>query len=95
MIIVLLIVGIFALTSFASEYKNYSKTYSIAYPDSMGFLGGAIFGFPMIWVFLPPESKTIRNSSRREKGLCIGGLIWSILILVIIICMFCLDYEPK
>ena len=45
MIIVLLIVGIFALTSFASEYKNYSKTYSIAYPDSMGFLGGAIFGF--------------------------------------------------
>ena len=58
----------------------------------MGFLGGAIFGFPGVWIFLPPVSGT---RSRREKGLLIGGLIWSVTIFVAILCVFCFDYDPK
>ena len=61
----------------------------------MGFLGGAIFGFPGIWVFLPPVSGTLKNADRREKGLLIGGLIWSVAIFVVILCVFCFDYDPK
>ena len=94
-IILLLVIAIFALSSFAEEYESYSKAYHISYPDTMGFLGGAIFGFPMIWVFLPPVSGTLSNASRREKGLCIFGLLWSIAIFVILICVFALDYTPK
>jgi len=61
----------------------------------MGYLGGAIFGFPAIWVFLPPVSGTHKNSTRREKGLLIGGLAWSITIFIIILCVFAFDYTPK
>ena len=88
-------IAIFALSSFASEYKDYSKIYNISYPDTMGFLGGAIFGFPMIWIFLPPVSGTLKNASRREICLFIAGLCWCILINTIIICVFAFDYTPK
>ena len=95
MIIILIVIAIFALSSFAADYETYSKFYDIAYPDSMGFLGGAIFGFVGVFAFLPPASGTLKNASRREKGLCIFGLIWSIAIAVIIICVFAFDYEPE
>lgn len=95
LIIFLIVIAILAMTSFASEYSNYTKALHIAYPDAMGFLGGAIFGFPFVWTFLPPASGSLKNASRREKGLCFGGLIWSIVILVAITCVFAFDYEPK
>ena len=95
MIIILIVIAIFALSSFAADYESYSKFYDIAYPDSMGFLGGAIFGFIGVFAFLPPASGTLRNASRREKGLFIFGLIWSIAMAAIIICVFAFDYEPE
>ena len=93
--IFLIVIAIFAMTSFAEEYKNYTKALHIAYPDAMGFLGGAIFGFMGVWTFLPPVSGSLKNSSRRECGLFLVGLIWCLVILVITACVFSFDYEPK
>ena len=95
MIILLIVIAIFALSSFAEMYKTYSRVYHISYPDTMGFLGGAIFGFPGIWVLLPPVSGTIKNASRREKGLLIFGLVWSMVIFLIVLALFAFDFDPK
>ena len=92
MIVLLIVIAIFALTSFSQMYSTYSKLYHIAYPDPMGFLGGAIFGFPGVWVLLPPAKDT---RSRREKGLLIFGLAWNLLIFLIILAIFSFDYTPE
>jgi len=95
MCIFLLVIGIFFLTSVAQPYKDWTDKYHIRYPDSMGFFGGALFGMPMSWIFLAPTSGTLKNSSRREKGLFIGGLVWSVLILVIVVLVFSFENEPE
>lgn len=61
----------------------------------MGFLGGFLFGLPMSWVFLPPVTGSIKQSTRRERGLIICGMIWTILLLVIVIVMFSFESKPE
>ena len=92
--ILLLVIGVFFLTSFAAPYKNYTKAYFINYPDGMGMMGGAIFGFFLSWVFLPPITGSIRQASRREAILFVVGLAMSLVIFVIILAVFIADYEP-
>ncbi len=50
----LLAIGIYFMVSFAGPYAKYTKFYKIDYPDSMGILGGGLFGFFLSWVFLQP-----------------------------------------
>ncbi len=69
--------------------------YKIAYPDASGWFGGALMGFFLTWVFLPSDGGSLKNASRRQKGLFFAGLIISVLILVIIICVFSFSYDPK
>ena len=95
MMIFLLVIGIFFLTSFASEYRDYAKLYHIAYPDSMGWFEGFLFGFPMSWLFLPPVAGSLKRATRRERGLFIGGLIWAMALLIMVICIFSFSYDPK
>lgn len=91
----LLVIGIYFLTSFAQPYKTYMKLAKIAFPDGNGFLGGAIFGFFLTWVFLRPTTGSIRKSSRGECILFTVGLGVSTLILVIVLAVFLSSYEPK
>ena len=93
--IFLMVLGIYLLTSFASQYKNYTRFYDIAYPDAMGFLGGALFGFFMSWVFFIPDGGSIKGASRRQTGLFIAGLAVSLCLLLLIICIFAFSIEPE
>ena len=92
--ILLLVIGIFFLTSFASPYGKFMRLYAIAYPDSMGFLGGFLFGLPLTWVMLPPGSGSLGNATRREKGLFIAGLVWTLILSAIIIAVFAASSDP-
>jgi membrane associated rhomboid family serine protease len=94
MMILLLVIGIFFLTSFAAPYKTYTKFYMISYPDSMGFFGGALFGFFLSWVFLPPTAGSLKQGTRREKGLFIAGLMISVIVLVLVTLTFCFGEAP-
>ena len=58
--VLLLVLGIYFLTQFASEYKNYSRLYKLAYPDAAGWFGGALFGFFMSWIFLPSDGGSLK-----------------------------------
>ena len=48
----LLFIGIYFLTSFAQPYKIYMQAFKLAYPDTSGIFGGALFGFFLAWVFI-------------------------------------------
>lgn len=61
----------------------------------MGFLGGFLFGFPMSWVFLPPVTGSMKQSTRRERGLFICGMIWTMSFLVLIIVLFSFESDPE
>jgi len=54
MMIALLAIGIYFMISFAQPYEKYTMFFKIDYPDSMGILGGGLFGFFLSWVFLQP-----------------------------------------
>ena len=94
MTIFLLVIAIFFLSSFAAPYSNYTKFYYLRYPDTMGIMGGALFGFFLTWVLLPPEVGSLSRASRRELCLFITGLICSIGLLAIAIGVFA-GAEPK
>ena len=91
----MLVLGIFFLTSFAAPYSDYTSLTKISYPDAMGFLGGALFGFPLAWVFFKPTAGSLGKASRRERGLFIGGLIWAAVLLIIIVAAFAAGGDPK
>ena len=93
--IFLLVIAVFLLSSFAAPYKSYAKFYKINFPDGMGMLGGALFGFFLSWVFLPPITGSISQASRREKILFGVGLGTSLMIFVIVLAVFIAAYEPK
>jgi len=95
MMIFLLVIGIFFLTSFAAPYKNYAKLYSIAYPDTSGFIGGFLFGLPLSWVFMRPTGGSMKQATGREKCLLLVGLIWSVILFIIIASAFSLGDAPK
>jgi len=95
MMIFLLVIGIFFLTSFAAPYKNYMKLWKISYPDSMGFLGGFLFGMPLTWVFLPSSTGSFKTAPRLEKGLFYFGLIMALAIFCIVVAAFLTGTEPK
>ena len=81
MTIILLVIGIFFLTSFAAPYKNYTEDFRIRYPDSGGIMGGALFGFLLSWVFAVPVAGGITKASRRELIMMIVGVCFWLLIL--------------
>lgn len=88
MLIVIIVVAIFILTTFAEGVSTYSKLARIVYPDSTGFFGGALFGMPLAWIFLVPTEGSLGKASRRERGLFIGGLVWAILVATLVIVFF-------
>ena len=93
--VILIVIGIFFLSSFAAPYSNYSRLYSLSYPDTSGFLGGVLFGFFMSWVFLSPSAGSLKQGTRREKTLFTVGLILSLILLIIVIVVFSFSYDPK
>ncbi len=93
--ILLLVLGIMFLTSFAAPYKNYAKAFNLLYPDTMGFIGGFLFGVPLSWIFLRPYEGSLSKASRREKCLFITGLIWTLVLIIILVSSFSFGEAPK
>jgi len=88
MLVVMLVVGIFLLVQQAEPYKLYTKIYAVSYVDTMGLLGGFLFGVPLTWVFVKPYSGTLKAASRREICLFITGIIWSVGLLIAMAVVF-------
>ena len=86
--IVLLVIAIFLLSSFAQPYQRYMDARSISYPDTMGFLGGFLFGVPISFTLFVPTTGSLKNAPRRDKGLFWFGLAWASLLFIIIVAAF-------
>ena len=92
--IILLVFGIFFLSSFAQPYTKIFKVLRISFPDSLGFFGGFLFGFPLTWVLLPTATGKFSDAPRSQKILTFVGLIWFIILNVIVISVF-ITSEPE
>ena len=61
---------------------------SISYPDTMGFLGGFLFGVPISFTLFVPTTGTLKTAPRRDKGLFWFGLGWAVVLFLIIVAAF-------
>ena len=83
MMIALLAIGIYFMVSFAQPYEKYTKFYKIDYPDSMGILGGGLFGFfPPEKPLSPKKGQPARSTVTLENG----ALRLDLAITILLIC---------
>lgn len=94
MFIMILVIVIFLMTTIAAPFKNNMRVLKISYPDSMGILGGFLFGMPLAWVLLPYADGSYSNAKGAEKCLFFFGLIWTLCLNAISIAYFFSSAEP-
>ena len=60
----------------------------ISYPDTMGFLGGFLFGVPISFCLFTPTTGSMKTAPRRDKTLFWIGLVWALLLFIIVVAAF-------
>ena len=66
----------------------------VSYPDTMGFLGGFLFGVPISFTLFLPTTGTLKTAPRRDRGFFFCGLISAFFLFIICVAAFATG-DPK